>query len=300
MREEQHAVAHLLDLDHVVRGPQHAAAPPGRRTRGSWRGCPRARGGIERGGRLVEQQQVRLVEHRLGQTDARLLAGGEHAALGVAKPFEVELLEHLVDALREFLHAVEQAEEAQILVHGQIAGQRRVDGGEVRPLQSLAAVPGDVQALDLDRSRRRLENAEDHVDGRGLARPVGSQQPDDLVAADLERDAVHGHGRTVASCTDSPAKAPLSPRAPHGPRFFSYHAQMIGQAVGSDNSGFASVRRPSRPVIEWRHGQGFEGQNAGRTARRWWSGWGRRNTWPATCSGSSIQRMGGRSPLSAR
>ena len=98
----------------------------------------------------------------------------------------------------EVAHAVEQAEEAQILVHRQIPRQRGVDGGEVRSLQSLAAVRGDIQALDLDRSRRRFENAEDHVDDRGLARAVGAEQPDDLVALDLERNPIHRHGVAVA------------------------------------------------------------------------------------------------------
>ena len=92
-RQEQHAVADLLDFVHVVRGPEDAAR---RRlsAKARMRGADVARRRrIERGGGLVEQQQRGLVEHRLGERHARLLAGREHAALGVAEAPQVELLD---------------------------------------------------------------------------------------------------------------------------------------------------------------------------------------------------------------
>src|SRR5882757_6075644 len=72
------AVAEPLDLEHVVRGQedggvvrlaialQMTPAPVG---------CVR----IERGGRLVQQQQLGLVDQRLGKRNAGLLPGGELA-----------------------------------------------------------------------------------------------------------------------------------------------------------------------------------------------------------------------------
>ena len=81
VRQEQHPVADRFDLDHVVARPQDAAMAAFDQARDA--GADVARGGrVDRGGRLVEQQQPRLVEHRLGEGQARLLARGQHARLG--------------------------------------------------------------------------------------------------------------------------------------------------------------------------------------------------------------------------
>ena len=47
---------------------------------------------IERGGRLVEQQQFRIVEQRLGQRDAGFLPGGKPAGRPVEKILQREIL----------------------------------------------------------------------------------------------------------------------------------------------------------------------------------------------------------------
>ena len=57
--------------------------------------------GIERGGRLVEQQQVRRVDQRLGERDARLLSGRELAGRAVEQIGQFEFARDLDDALRQ-------------------------------------------------------------------------------------------------------------------------------------------------------------------------------------------------------
>src|SRR5687767_15009304 len=114
LREEEDAVADLLDLVHVVRSPQHAA-PAGGGEVAHARAYVARRRGVERGGRLVEQEEARAVEHRLGERDARLLARGEDAALRVAEGPQVELREQLADPRREARDAVDHAEDAQAL-----------------------------------------------------------------------------------------------------------------------------------------------------------------------------------------
>src|ERR1051326_5628975 len=195
-REEQHAVAHLLDLVHVVRSPEHAARAFG----GAFAYLlAYVAGGrrVERGGRLVEQKELRAVDHRLGERDARLLARREHAALRVAEAHEVELFEEFTDARVQALHAVEHPEEAQVLRDGEVAGERCIDGGEVRTRERARAPPREVNTFDENRTRRRFEHAEQHVDGRRLARAVRAEQTDDLVARDVERDAVNRDQRAV-------------------------------------------------------------------------------------------------------
>ena len=73
-RQEEDAIADLLHLVHVVRGPEHAH--PAASGEALDLGADVARGGrIERGGWLVEQEELRLVQEGLGQRDPSLLSG---------------------------------------------------------------------------------------------------------------------------------------------------------------------------------------------------------------------------------
>src|SRR5262249_42587823 len=50
---------------------------------------------------------------------------------------------------------------------------------------------GTVMAKDGGRAARRLQEAEDHANGRGLARAVPADEGEDAPAWDAERNAVH-------------------------------------------------------------------------------------------------------------
>ncbi len=54
----------------------------------------------------------------------------------------------------EVLHAIDQPEDAQVLANRQIAGQRRIDGGEIGVLQGLGAVLREIESFDADRGPR--------------------------------------------------------------------------------------------------------------------------------------------------
>ena len=110
------------------------------------------------------------VQHRLGEAEPGLLAGGQHARLGACGTRQIVGLEQRLDPLVEAFDAVDHAEHPQVLLDRQVAGQRRVDGGEIGALPAPGCGPREVDALDLDPPRRRREHAEDHVDGGGLAR----------------------------------------------------------------------------------------------------------------------------------
>ena len=49
-----------------------------------------------------------------------------------------------------------------------------------------------VVAADLDRAGGGLQQADDHLDGRGLPGAVGAQEAKDLAAVDFEADIVDG------------------------------------------------------------------------------------------------------------
>ena len=100
VRQEQHPVADGLHLVHVVARPQHAAVAVVDEVRDAGADVARVRR-VDRGGRLVEQQQPRAVEHGLGEREPGLLAGRQHARLACAGNAEIEDVEQLLDPRRE-------------------------------------------------------------------------------------------------------------------------------------------------------------------------------------------------------
>ena len=153
--------------------------------------------GIERGGRLVQQQQFGLVDQRLGQRHARLLPGGEFAVGAVEEVAEIEIGGELLDALAQILHRIEPAEDREVLPHRE--PHRHVDIGafEIHPAQHLGALLGHRIAQHLDAPRGRQHQPHDHGDGRGLAGAVAAEQPGDAAARDAKRDVVDGAGGLV-------------------------------------------------------------------------------------------------------
>ena len=222
VRQEQHAVAHLLHLVHVVRGPQHAARsrPANSRIRAR---MSRAVAGSSDAVGSSSSSRLRPVEHRLGQADARLLAGGQHAALacrGSAPDRTAPAAPRC--ARRRSAHAVDQAEDAQVLLRrsGCRAAARR------RRRNSCAPAPRGAGCAMSTPSMRivpggRLEHAEDHVDGRGLAGAVRPQQPDDLAMR---------HVKLTSSTALTPA--------------YCLHRSVTCRA----GTGNGSVRRPGRDI----------------------------------------------------
>ena len=113
-------------------------------------------------------------------------------ALAFLQPRQIELFDQFVQAPLEIGDAIDHAEHFEVLLDGEIAGQRAVDGGEVGVGERAAAAPEQIDAFDLDAPRARLQHAERHVDRRRLARAVGAEQADDLARRHLEADVVDG------------------------------------------------------------------------------------------------------------
>ena len=85
-------------------------APRSWRKRSSRAAHPVGGVGIERGGRLVEQQDFRAIDQRLGERDAGLLSGRQLAGRTVEELRQVELVGERGDALAQILDGVEPAE----------------------------------------------------------------------------------------------------------------------------------------------------------------------------------------------
>ena len=152
-------------------------------------------GGVEPGQRLVEDQELRIVDQ--GARERRLLlhAARKAFAAGVAVLPEAEPFEQFFGARisrGRGRNAPEAGDEFQIFERGQLVVEHR-----------LVRQPGDdplgrhrrgerVDAEDLDRARVRLDKARHHAQRRGLAGAVGAEQGVELAGPDGEVESVHG------------------------------------------------------------------------------------------------------------
>src|SRR5436190_1286104 len=74
---------------------------------------------------------------------------------------------------------------------------RQVTDSHARP--PVDRLEGDVGAVHRDAAARRAEKADDHVEGRGLARAVRPQEPDHLAAVHAQADLAHHRPLTVVA-----------------------------------------------------------------------------------------------------
>src|SRR5262249_34932996 len=142
---------------------------------------------------LVDEEEPRPAEQRAADRAHLLLAAGElpgrpRGALAKARQKREDPREVLRDAvpiptqvgaLEEVVPDREAREEAPALRHLDDAG----------PDDLVGAGPGQVAAVEPDRSRPRREQVRDRVQEGRLARAVAAEQRDELARADLERHA---------------------------------------------------------------------------------------------------------------
>ena len=107
-----------LGLVHVMGGDEHGDALRGQRVDLVPEGAPRL--GVDARGRLVEQQQLRLVQHAGRKRQALLPAAGQRARQLVLARGEAQPLERLVHHLAQVAQAVEPADELEVLADGQV------------------------------------------------------------------------------------------------------------------------------------------------------------------------------------
>ena len=98
----------------------------------------------------------------------------------------------LLDAVTQVLHTVEPAVELQVLAHRQAVRQVDIGRREIHPRQRRIAPPQHVDAEDLYPAAGRLQQPEQHGDGRGLARTVAAKQSQHGTARRREAQIVDG------------------------------------------------------------------------------------------------------------
>ena len=152
--------------------------------------------GIERGERLVEQQNVGFEHQRAGQRDALPFAAGK---LGGAARFlagQLNQIEHVANTIGDAIARAAPQAEFDVVAHGQMRKERVVleDRADVAlvGLQML-----DAGAVQANFARSRLFKACDQTQRGGFSASGGAEQREELAARKVQRNTVDGVVRGI-------------------------------------------------------------------------------------------------------
>ena len=175
-----------LRLVHVVRADEHRDAARGEAVQLVPEVAPGLR--IDAGGRLVEQQQLRLVQQAGGEREALLPAAGELAGELLRAIGETELREGRFDAGPDIVHRVHPRDEAQVLADRQVLPQREALRHVADVALDRLGLAQDVEAETGALAAVGREQPAQHPDRRGLAAAVRPEEAEDLAAAHRQRE----------------------------------------------------------------------------------------------------------------
>src|SRR6185503_5828795 len=187
------AVGQPQRFAHIVVSDQHADAAVGEVADEVLNVAHRDR--INAGEGFVEQHVVWTRRQRARDFDAAALAAGQRDRGRFAQPRDVEFIEQRVEFGLALLAAgLDHLEHgANILFDSEAAKDRgflrQVADAEPRAL--IHRQLGHVMAVEFDGAAIGLDQSGDHVEHRGLAGAVRTQQADRLAAADIDADAAH-------------------------------------------------------------------------------------------------------------
>ena len=183
-------VAELLGLVHVVRRQHQRHPVPLEPEQPVPQHMPGLR--VEARGRLVEEQDLRLVDQRAGDRQPALHAAGQRLDEAVGTVGEVRELEQLVGPLAD--HGAREPEVAPVDERLSRTVSSPSSESCCGTTPSRARIAGAVLAAGPCRApaacRRTRRHAADHPHGGGLAGAVGAEEPERLAAAHLDVDAV--------------------------------------------------------------------------------------------------------------
>ena len=154
---------------------------------------------VERGHRLVEQQQAGPGRQRAGKGDALPLAAAERIRLAPGEAFESHELQQLRHARADagLGRPLPAQAESDVVRHRHVREQgvgleRRVHGPAVRRQVR------DVLPVERDAPGARLDEAAQRAQQRGLAAAGSAEQHEHLARADREVELLERHHRAVA------------------------------------------------------------------------------------------------------
>ncbi len=165
--------AFLVDLAHIV--PQLAAQLD-----------------VHARGRLVQDQDRRIVHQSLGHHQAAFHAAGQGADIGVGLVREAERGQQFVRAALVGGHAVEAGLDLQGLARGEEDVGDDLLRHDPEGRAGVARLMVDVAVPDADRALGLVRHPGDDVDQGRLARAIGAQQAEHRAARHRQIDAAQG------------------------------------------------------------------------------------------------------------
>ncbi len=190
--EHDQALAEALGLVHEVRRQQDRLALAQQALQAFPHQVARLR--IESRRRLVEEQQVGVVDQRARQAEPPLHAARQLARPGTGLRLQRGELEQARDALLH--HRARQAEVApvdeQVLGAGEVGVEAVELGDDADARLGLAHALRDRQAERLDRAGVGRDQTERHAQRRRLAGAVGADHAEALAGLDVQRQVVDG------------------------------------------------------------------------------------------------------------
>ena len=150
--------------------------------------------GIKAHGRLIQDEQSRVVDQRPGQQQSAPLAAGElfdNVPSPVDQGEKVKQFGGLPSGLPAGDTKIARIGE-QIFFHGEVRVQAVRLGHDADHAFGGLLLSGDLHLQDADAAPAFFHQAEQHVDGRGLARPVRTEKADAFPLADGEADRIDG------------------------------------------------------------------------------------------------------------
>src|SRR5215218_2026409 len=152
-------------------------------------------GGVERAGRLVEQQQPRRADERLREPEPLLHPLRHRPDVAAGDVAELDELEQLAPLRRAARRPDQLLVQPEQLVRGAPVGEAE-QLGQVAELRVGGGRAGRAPA-DLDRSRARPDQPAGDLHQRRLAGAVGPEQPEQLAGAELEVDSAQRLHRAI-------------------------------------------------------------------------------------------------------
>ena len=153
-------------------------------------------GRVQRVGRLVQDEQVGVVQQRPGQREPLPVAEREHAGATVGVVLEVHEPDGLADRLPR--RSGQPALDLEVLAHGEVGVGGRALDEVADAAEDLALARTHPPAEHLDVAGARADEAEQHADRGRLAGAVPAEEPVDLAAPDRQVERVDGAHVAVA------------------------------------------------------------------------------------------------------
>ena len=145
---------------------------------------------VDSGGRLVEDEDGRRMDHRLGDQQPPLHSAREGARIGLGLVLEADRAEQLLGPPPRLGHAVEAGLDLERLARREEGVEDQLLGDDPDRHLGVARVLLDVEAPDGDAAAALVDQAGEDVDQGRLAGAVRPEQPENLALRHFQADPV--------------------------------------------------------------------------------------------------------------